>query len=177
MSERTARQLLALAAAIVFQALVLFGMVVLAQIPLWTGQEIQMETTPVDPRSLFRGNYARLQYAISELGADQFDTDRPLRNGEEVYVRLVPGKNGLYRYAGVSLDKPDEGVFLRGRVSGQWWRSEGNVYRIRYGIEAFFAPKERALALEAELRDGGVAVLRVSGSGRARLAEVLPERN
>ena len=45
MSQPTARHLMALCAAIAFQALVLFGMVVTAQVPLWIGQEIRMETT------------------------------------------------------------------------------------------------------------------------------------
>ncbi|KUJ80260.1 MULTISPECIES: GDYXXLXY domain-containing protein [Microbulbifer] len=173
MKQLNGRQQLALAAALLFQFLVLIGMVVTAQVPLWTGQEIRIETIPVDPRSLFRGNYARLQYAFSELDTGVFGQDRPLRNGEVVYVSLTPDKQGLYRFAGASLQEPEDGVFLRGRVSGQWWRREGNVYRIRYGIEAFFAPKERALALESELREGGVAVLRVSASGRARLERVI----
>lgn len=176
MMKSPSKSLLPLTAAIIFQVLVLIGSVLTAQAPLWSGREIRMETIPVDPRSLFRGNYARLQYAISELDAASLATERPLRNGEVVYVMLEPGKKGVYRYAGVTLNQPEEGVFLRGRVSGQWWRREGDVYRVRYGIEAFFAPKEKALELERELRDGGVAVLKVSDSGRARLADILPKQ-
>ena len=35
--------------------------------PLWTGKEIRVKVVPVDPRSLFRGNYARLNYDFSRL--------------------------------------------------------------------------------------------------------------
>ena len=41
------------------------------------------------------------------------------------------------------------------------------------GIEAFFAPKERALRLEKALRDGGVAVLKVSARGRAAIEDIV----
>jgi len=46
-------------------------------------------------------------------------------------------------------------------------------FRVKYGIEAFFAPKIKALQLEKDLRSGGVAVLMVSSGGKARLMEVV----
>lgn len=160
---------LALGAAIALQVIVLAGMVAGAAMPLWTGKEVRVATLPVDPRSMFRGNYARLTYAFSTLPDDALDGVRELRAGEVVYVSLESGEDGLHRYAGASLERPDEGVFLRGRI--QRGRAP---YRVRYGIEAFFAPKERALRLERELRDSGVAVLKVSASGRAAIEAVVP---
>ena len=55
-----------LLAAILFQFFVLTGMVAVAAMPLLSGTEIKIKTIPVDPRSLFRGNYARLRYEISQ---------------------------------------------------------------------------------------------------------------
>ena len=43
----------------------------------------------------------------------------------------------------------------------------------QYGVEAFFASKETALALEEDLRDGGVAVLMIADDGRARIKNVI----
>ena len=43
---------------------------------------------------------------------------------------------------------------------------------MKYGIEALFAPKEKALALERQLRDSGVAVVRVAPNGKAALVTV-----
>ena len=161
---------LGLGAAIAFQLIVLVGMVVHATLPLWTGTEIRVRTLPVDPRSLFRGNYVRLSYELGTLPMDALWEDGEVRYGEVVHVRLERSEGGEYAYAGVSLDPPSEGVFLRGRVVGflreyQW---------VRYGIEAFFAPKEKALALEKDLRNGGIAVLMVAGNGRAALKDVIP---
>ncbi|WP_346839730.1 GDYXXLXY domain-containing protein [Microbulbifer sp. SAOS-129_SWC] len=163
-----------LVAAITLQLLVMAGIYLRAQVPLWTGTEIRLKTVPVDPRSLLRGNYARLQYAFSELDASRFPERAQLRDGEVVYVSLKPAAGGLYQFAGASLVKPQQGPFLRGRVTDNWLRGSGDVYHVRYGIEAYFAPRARAQQLEQELREGGVAVVKVSAGGHARLKAVLP---
>lgn len=160
---------LGLGAAIAFQIAVLVGMVVNAAMPLWTGAEIRVRTVPVDPRSIFRGNYARLGYEFGTLPENALTGKSDLRTGEVVYVSLERGEDGAYGFAGASLDEPGEGVFLRGRVA-----SDYPPYRIRFGIEAFFAPKEKALALEKDLRSGGIAVLMVTGGGKAALQNVIP---
>ena len=58
---------LGLCIAAIFQLFVLTGMVGLSVMPLWSGKEIRVKTIPVDPRSMFRGNYARLRYDLSEV--------------------------------------------------------------------------------------------------------------
>lgn len=157
---------------IAFQLAVLAGEYVGAVYPLWTGKEIRLKTIPVDPRSLFRGNYARLNYTISTIGSIN-SGDRKMRPGEIVYVRLKPGADGLYMFDGAGMNKPESGHFIRGRIQN----SDGRESRIRYGIEAFFAPKEKALALERELRNGGVAVVMVAANGKATLKDVEANRN
>ena len=156
-----------LVAAVVLQLFVLTGMVVKAALPLWTGTEIRVKTVPVDPRSMFRGNYARLNYAFSTLPEGALG-NAELRADEVVYVRLQPGEDGLYEYAGASLIQPYDGVFLRGRMSGSFMPNQVN-----FGIDAFFAPKEKALQLEKDLRDGGVAVLMVTSDGSVTLKDVV----
>ncbi len=161
-----------LVAAIAFQLVVLVGMVVNAALPLWTGTEIHVKTVPVDPRSMFRGNYARLGYEFGSLPEGALRGVKGLHPGEVVYVSLEPGDDDEYVLAGASLERPAEGVFLRGRLA-----TGTAPYRVRFGIEAFFAPKEKALELERELRNGGIAVLMVAASGRAALKDVVPDPN
>ena len=159
------------ASAIEFQLVVLARMVVYATMPLWTGTEIRVKTVPVDPRSMFRGNYAQLRYEFATLPEGALSEVGGGRNGEVVYVRLERGEGAEYECAGVSLEPPSEGIFLRGRVAGYL-----PPYQVvRYGIEAFFAPKEKALKLEKDLRNGGTAILMVSGSGKAALKDVIPD--
>ena len=158
-----------LGAAIVLQLLLLVGMVAKAALPLWIGTEIRVRTVPVDPRSMFRGNYARLRYEFGTLPDDALNEVEALRAGEVVYVTLGQGEDGEFEFADVSLEPPSDGIFLRGRLV-----EISPPLRVKYGIEAFFAPKERALKLESDLRDGGTAVLMVTGSGKAALKDVIP---
>jgi len=167
--------IIGLTATIVFQFFILTGMYVNAALPLWTGKEIKISTIPVDPRSMFRGNYARLRYDISQLDTHHFPESDELRNGEVVYIVLKPSTTGLYEFSKGVLKKPDSGVFLRGRIENRHYEKKVKSFRIKYGIEAYFAPKEKALALEKNLRVSGVAVLMVTKEGRARLKDVVPD--
>ena len=164
---------LGLFAAMLFQLIVLISMVLLSAMPLWTGNEIKIETIPVDPRSMFRGNYARLRYDISDVKVEHSIADKKIRNGEVVYVGLKKNENGLFEFSSASFVEPEQGVYLRGRIENHRYSATNAEHKVKYGIEAFFAPKEKALALEKDLRDGGVAVLMVSNSGKARLKDVI----
>lgn len=138
--------------------------------PLWTGQEIKLKTIPIDPRSLFRGNYAQLAYDISTVKSPEFA--KKVRNGEVVYVQLEADEQGIYQFKQLHLEPPESGIYIRGRLQ-QRYRSKEN-YHILYGIEAYFAPKDKALALERDLRDGGIAQVMLSQNGKATLKGVIP---
>jgi uncharacterized membrane-anchored protein len=170
------KRLFGLSLAIAFQFFILTGMYVLAAMPLWTGVEIKVRTEPVDPRSMFRGNYARLDYKFSQIKSRHFPEKEELRNGEKIYVTLKVNAKGFYEFSSVSLSQPDSGLYLSGRIKNgvHWGEGEGH-YRVKYGIEAFFAPKKKALALEKNLRDSGVAILMVSSEGKARIKDVIAE--
>ena len=163
------RTALGLFVAVALQICVLVGMVVQASTPLWAGREIRVETLPIDPRSLFRGNYARLNYEFSSLPESTLSEFLGLRVGEVIYAVLEQDEEGIYRLSNVVLEPPPEGVFLRGRLT-----TEYAPLRAEYGIEAFFAPKEKALQLERDLVGGGVALLMVTDDGRVALKDVVP---
>lgn len=158
---------------ICFQFLVLVFEYVGATYPLWTGQEIKLKTVPIDPRSLFRGNYARLNYGISQINSGDVNTLKLPRNGEVVYIKLKKGEDGTSYYDGVSLEQPADGLFIRGRVKNPYLSTSTTTYPVNYGIEAFFAPKEKALALEKDLRSGAVATVMVASNGKATLKDIL----
>ncbi len=165
--------LIGLSAVILLQIVVLVAEYVNAVYPTWTGQEIQLKTIPVDPRSIFRGNYARLKYEISEIPGTTINTSRIPRNGEVVFVLLNRDRNGICSYNTASLEKPKNGLFIRGRIKKYSSRNKQGSYQVRYGIEAFFAPKEKALLLEKELRDGTLAVIMLDRSGKAALKDII----
>ncbi|KAF0807881.1 hypothetical protein A167_02755 [Alcanivorax sp. S71-1-4] len=158
--------LLVLAA--LLQLVMLAGVYLGAKYPLWTGEPVTLRVVPVDPRDLFRGNYARLNYGISSLPASLLPDQDTLREGQRVYVTLAPGEDGFWQATALSTQRPEHGTVVRGRV--QW--ASGGQYVLRYGIEAWFAPKEKALALEDTLRGGGAARVMLAANGKAALVAV-----
>ena len=146
--------------------------------PLWTGEEVRLEITPVDPRSMFRGNYARLAYTVARVDSKLFEgSEEMLRKGEVVYVFVEEGEGEVWHATRVQLEEPLSGLFLRGRMIRAWAHDEQPL-QIRYGIEAWFAPKAKALEIEAAARRSqgegarAYAIIAVSGSGRAALARL-----
>jgi len=83
---------------------------------LATGTKVLLETTPVDPHDLFRGEYARLRYKISSV---EVPLERAMKQGDSVYVTLV--QNGkFWGVESAAVEKPagrPEGkVVIRGTV-------------------------------------------------------------
>lgn len=137
-------------------ALVLVPLALIAwnEYRLSSGERILLRVQPVDPDDPFRGEYVDLTYPISRL-----DTGGAER-GTTVYVPLRK-RGRAWTGDRVAREKPDEGTFIRGRVS-----SSG----IRYGIETFFveegearryerAMAERRLLADVVLDDDGDAQL------------------
>jgi len=157
------------------QGAVLAGEYLGAVYPHWTGTEIRLKTVPVDPRSLFRGNYARLNYDISRLSRELYEEDVALRPSELMYVKLVKGSDGVYSAESVSRERPADGLFIKGRLKYQHWSANTGDLRLRYGIEAFFAEKRQALALEKKMRGGGIAIVMLAANGKAALKDVVAD--
>lgn len=183
----------ALLLVVLAQVGVLVGEWAIAHYPLWRGEPLRLRVQPVDPRDLFRGNYARLDYDLSplpmELGEAFFE------RGDVVYVQLTEAGEDGWRAASIHAQPPAEKPFLRARIkrvsSGEYREFTGmsedgepqyerlslsGAYHLRYGIEAWFAPKLKAQQMEYDLRQGGWAVLSVADSGRAALVAVEPDQ-
>jgi uncharacterized membrane-anchored protein len=159
----------------IFHLLSLVFMVVWSALPLVFGQSIKVMVEPVDPRSLFRGNYVILSYPFSQLTEEHFIEDREflkanVRKGTEVYVKLIE-KNGLHILEKASL-KPfiiKDGVTLKGGVKRFWtYEKTGFNCNIHYGIEAYFAQKEKAEEWQKSInRKITSARIKVLSSGRS----------
>ncbi len=132
--------------------------------PLWFGTPVIFKTTPIDPRSLFRGNYVRLNYDISNINKGL--TEEHFKQSEVGYVTLKEQK-GVFIATGLQREKPESGVYIRGRV-----KSLGDSYRMKYGIEAYFMPKEKALKTERSLRQGTNAEVYLLGNGKAAISKL-----
>jgi uncharacterized membrane-anchored protein len=180
MSTLTSRTLY-LIVIVLGQLAVLAGIYLGHVYPMWTGKEIRLAVRPVDPRSMFRGNYARLTYSINSPPKTLLKDEGKslLRAGEVIYAVLTPDRNGIYDAVRYQTTMPTGETFIRGRLENsvnlQSTRSPIQI-RIRYGIEAYFAPEERALelqhAVERRQPSRPTVTLMVAPSGKALVTEV-----
>lgn len=102
----------------VFSAII-GGILLSNQMVVLTGEKIKIEVIPIDPSDLFRGRYVALNYDLSRLD-DEFineaDLDRLKGFGETVYVTLDLDEEGFATAKMAYADKPESGLFLKGKV-------------------------------------------------------------
>jgi len=175
------------------QLVVLLGEYLNSIYPRWYGEEVLLEIEPVDPRSMFRGQYVRLDYTISEVKFDEFnglssEEFEQIRKGEIVYVGIREALEShpesderFWEVSGAYLEVPETGQYIKGRMVRRRSRDDNKSLELKYGIEAFFASPAKALELEkkARGRDGGnFARVMIAPNGKAALVDlVFPEKS
>ncbi len=125
--------------------------------PLLTGETIVLDTRPVDPFDIFRGQYLTIGYEIASVPAIE-----GAKEGETVYVALREDEEEIWRYKDASLVRP-KGMFIKGEITS----ISGENMRIEYGIEQYFFERNAKVAT----RNMTVEV-RVS-NGKARISQLL----
>lgn len=148
----TRRNRMLFIAIVVVQVLVIVGMAAGREMTLRTGDEVTLQTAPVDPRDLLRGDYVVLQYEISTIQG--FDVIRlNTKPGDTVYVRLAE-HNGVWVEDGIGRRPFDEfDTMIRGTVT----RVSHDQMWVEYGIEQYFVPEGRGHEIQ-RARDVDVAV-------------------
>ncbi len=137
----------------------LCSMIGMKQWTLNTGTPILLETQPIDPRSLFRGDYVRLNYVINNLKLAELDGVDALERHDIIFVELQ--RRGKYwGPTAVFRQKPSSNknkLFLKGKVqyvSDHFWNPETQQSEevknvsVKYGIENYFVPEGEGIDLE-----------------------------
>ena len=111
--------------------IVLFGAAALVQVALLTvmivdrvqilrdGKEVTLQSRPVDPRDLLRGDYVVLGYDISQLPAGALLNQPASSRNPSVFVKLAPNRDGVYEAVSVHAEpvavaSPE--VLIRGSI-------------------------------------------------------------
>lgn len=154
------------------------GFIASKQFTLKTGKTIVLETEPVDPRDLLRGDYVILSYKIGQLDLGTLKSEKKnYKYGEIVYVGLAP-KGKYWKAVSVSSKKPAERgtVFIKGRIMQDWRRG----ITVNYGIESYFVPEGKGKEFEEALRWGSkvrvVVEAAVDADGSALIKKVYLEK-
>ncbi|MCH7972072.1 MAG: GDYXXLXY domain-containing protein [Chloroflexi bacterium] len=195
-------------AVIVVQVVFLLGLVGYRESILTLGRTAVLQTVPVDPRDLFRGEFVVLRYEISTLGTGENvppgvglpvppeggengppaegEINPPRRveivppsktylllgeinKGDTVYVGLPGDDDDLFQLLHVQTGgpSPKTDLFIRGRVT----EKRGDTITIEYGIEQYFVPEGKGLAIE---RADDVKVrVSINRSGTAAIKELI----
>jgi uncharacterized membrane-anchored protein len=158
-------------ALVLLQLLLLGGLIGYKQWTVFAGERILLETIPVDPRDMFRGDYVILSYKVSTPERWQWQESR-YQKGETVFVTLR--REGRFWVTdGVSKSPPEEGkLFLRGRVR----QGTDKDLRVEYGIESYFVPEGKGRELERQAGRGLIVEAVVDHRGRALIRGVQIER-
>ncbi|MCG2630034.1 GDYXXLXY domain-containing protein [Bradyrhizobium sp. WYCCWR 13023] len=171
---------------------VLFGVAILVQCALLVlmvadrmqilreGREVTLQTRPLDPRDLLRGDYVTLGYDITQLPAGALAGQPSAERNPVVFVKLAPDANGLYQAvsvhaAPVAVTAPE--ILIRGRVTYSCG-SNGRIFceklTIRYGLESYFVPEGEGKTLEQARNQQKLRVVAaVLPSGRAAIKRLL----
>jgi len=146
------------------------------------GREVTLQTRPVDPRDLLRGDYVVLTYDISNLSAGELQDTPSQGRGTPVFVKLARKDGGVYEAVSVHAGPVPVGegeVLIRGRAAGgATCGSNRRVFcdrlRITYGIERYFVPQDEGKEIERSRNQGKVSIVAaVTPAGRAAIKRLL----
>ena len=173
----------AIAAVALSQAAVLGWMIWDRVSLLANGREVVLEVVPVDPRSLFRGDYVILGYDISRFTLPP-GTKPPKRNSP-FYVTLKKGAGETWQAVAGGTERPQkvqpDEVVIEGRVDYTAQGSSDNkqqpaVVGLHYGIESFFVPEGTGRELERLVGDKKIsALIAIDSGGQAAIKGLMSD--
>jgi uncharacterized membrane-anchored protein len=146
------------------QTAVLAYMVIDRVTLLRSGREITLPIVPVDPRDLFRGEYVRLGYDVSNVPARLLEGPQPGKNAA-IHVVLEKKPDGAWQAVKIARDMPKETsperIVLKAHTYWNWptLGSATATVQVRYGIESYFVPEGQGGKLEDLAREKKMATL------------------
>ena len=167
LSKNGALTLILLAA--IFQLGVLGQMIYSKTVGFRGAERITVETVPVDPRDMFRGDYVTLDYTFTQIRGersvqvgDEWKTEQffddgelkeSLKNGDSygklagrtIYT-VMEQRGEVWEPVKMTLKRPESGVFLKGYCDG---------WNVEYGIDTFYVPAGEGEAIEKARNSSG----------------------
>ncbi len=143
---------------VILQLFALGVMIARQEILLASPVKVMLKCRPIDPRSLFSGDYVILNYDISRINQKEVVAlgSGSFRRGDIIYVALEREPNGKYHGAvaissNMKLLREKYDVVIKGKV-----RSNYKVLSVSYGVENYFVPQNEGRVIEKNLKDVSV---------------------
>ena len=174
----------------VLAALVLCGLILVIVVQragiLRSGQEVRLETAPVDPRDLFRGDYVVLDYRIGTVNVPS-NVTTSFKRGQRVFVTLRPDQNNKAKAVAISAEQPaatGNDIVIAGFVTAtstcalndagaRDCKLGSNAVGVRYGLETYFVPEGEGKKIEVMARARVEVVAAVAPSGQSAIKRLL----
>ncbi len=160
--------------------IILLSMTFLPIMAYLFGDEIQLETKAIDPRTLFRGDYIALNLKISDVPMALFPKelkDNSFNNQKvkEVFAELK--KQGDYYVVDkITFNRPANSLYLSAKVYGyQFNRSYTNTVQVQFPIDRYFVPENTGKELEDLTIKGDLVAIVKVWHGYPLLVNVVPK--
>ncbi|KKI90030.1 hypothetical protein WQ54_23185 [Bacillus sp. SA1-12] len=178
--NRKAKQLIL---ACLVPIIILIGMTITPLITLMTGDDLTLRTKPIDPTDLFRGDYVNLSYEAEEVPRELIEKEvlDEYNKGSynfDVFVMLEE-KNGIHSPTKVSLIKPSDGIYLKGKLNyiglGFSENDEQEYAYIQYSLDKYFVTENTGLEWEEASSKGQILAKVKVRNGYALLTDIIME--
>lgn len=140
---------------------------------LRSGKEVVVQTEPLDPRDLMRGDYVILGYDFSSIERSKF-IGHPVDGSQAVYIVLKSGADGSSEMSRAGFvpfaDLAADEVQLQGEALYSISDNADSTVQARFGIERYYVPEGQGHAIEDAQRERRItAVIAVTPSGQAQI--------
>lgn len=151
--------------AILFQIIAVASIAISKETLLQTGKPLTLQTAPVDPRDIFKGDYVRLDYSFSSIPYHQLGQElkqQGLKKGQRVYLSITTDDYGLGQAQKLLIKPPDITFYLSGYATSHWpyknyhkspaakkaQHDNNHPVNVKFGIEQYFVEQGQGKVLE-----------------------------
>ncbi len=162
--------------------LILLGMAIKPTLTTVWGDEIILESMPVDPRDLFYGDYVNVNLAITEVPIEKAEQDlqqtlkefeKGTRRSAITVYTILHEKDGIFTAEEVRLTEPEDGFYVKGKVHYYWSGQENEKVNIDYQLNRFYVEENTGKEIEQIAQQGKVLVKLKVMNGYALFDELI----
>ncbi len=154
--------------ALLLPLVILLSMTIKPLSATFSGHPIVLDTEPVDPTDLFYGDYVILNLEINSVPASKIsegllqemkkkERDDYWADKMTVYS-VLEEKEGVYTVKEVTEQKPENDIYLKGRMYVYSDMPDDAVHHIDYGLNRFYLEENTGTAMEAKAQQGKLRV-------------------
>lgn len=118
------------------------------------GQTVILNVELYDPRDVFRGDYVALNFTQERVGIQAFSMDENDISDlykNKVYA-ILEKENGVWAVKAVSAEKPQEGLYIKCRLS--YYNPNSNEGELDFGVDRFYVQTNTGKPIEDAARSG-----------------------